>query len=85
MDMKHTACKNLFFLPALLVLLTGCGSVYYNTLEKVGIHKREILVDRVEEAKESQEDAKEQFNDALEQFSSIVTVEESELESVYTN
>ena len=27
-----------------LVLLAGCQSAYYGALEKVGIHKRDVLV-----------------------------------------
>ncbi len=50
-------------LAALLVLplLTACSSAQYAVMEKFGIHKREILVDRVEDARDSQEDATQQF------------------------
>ena len=37
-------------------ILFGCQQVYYNTLEKVGIHKRNILVDRIEQVQEAQKD-----------------------------
>ncbi len=67
----------------ILIALGGCETAYYETMEKVGVHKRDILVDRVEEAMESQEDAKQEFKDALEQFSSVVTVPSSELKSTY--
>ena len=40
-----------------IIALTGCQSAYYAAWEKVGVEKRDILVDRVENAKESQEDA----------------------------
>ena len=36
-------------------LLSGCSSLYYNTMEKLGFEKRDILVDRVE--KVSNQDA----------------------------
>jgi gas vesicle protein len=49
-------------------LQTGCATVYYETLEKVGIAKREVLADRVEDTQEAQEEAKEQFTSALEQL-----------------
>ena len=32
-----------------LIALGGCRGAYYSTLEKFGVHKRDILVDRVEE------------------------------------
>ncbi|MFK7831002.1 MAG: DUF2959 domain-containing protein [Congregibacter sp.] len=60
--------------------LSACQSAYYGTLEKVGIHKRDILVDRVEETQESQEEAQEQFVSALEQFRSVVEFDGGELE-----
>jgi ElaB/YqjD/DUF883 family membrane-anchored ribosome-binding protein len=52
-------------------------------MEQVGVHKRDILVDRVEETRESQQDAQEQFKDALEQFRSVVTYDGGELDKVY--
>jgi len=51
-----------------ITMLAGCNSAYYATMEKLGVPKREILVDRVEEARDSQEAAKEQFSSALEHF-----------------
>ena len=65
------------------LLAWGCQTVYYDTLERMGIHKREILVDRVTEAQESQEVAKEQFADALEAFRATVTVEGNKLQDTY--
>ncbi len=68
----------------LMVLLLGaCSSVYYDAMEQVGIHKRDILVDRVEATSEAQADAKEQFRDALEQFRSVVKIAPSELDDAY--
>jgi len=65
------------------LLLAGCQSAYYAAWEKVGVEKRDILVDRVENAKESQEDAQEQFSSALEAFSAVVMFDGGELEDVY--
>lgn len=67
----------------ILSLLAACSSAYYGTMEKFGVHKREILVDRVEDARGAQEEATEQFASALEQFKSVVTVEDSKLERAY--
>lgn len=68
---------------ALLMVLGACESAYYNAMEQVGFHKRDILVDRVEAAADSQQDAKEEFETAFERFSSVVTVPASELRSTY--
>ncbi len=63
-----------------LLTLAGCQSAYYSALEKVGLHKRDILVNRVEDARDSQQAAKEQFRDALERYRSVVEVKGGELE-----
>lgn len=77
--------KRLVNLNCLLVLLllTGCSTAYYGAMEKVGIHKRDILVDRVEEGKESQQDAQEQFSSALEQLTALTEFDGGELETAY--
>lgn len=65
------------------ISISGCESTYYNAMEKVGVHKRDILVDRVGEAKESQQDAQKQFKDALSEFRSVVSFDGGDLESHY--
>ena len=63
--------------------LSSCATAYYRALETVGIEKREILVDRVEDARESQTEAKEQFTSALDRYRSVVNVEGGDLEEIY--
>ena len=72
-------------LPLLLALLSlgACSTVYYETMEQFGIHKRDILVDRVEEARDSQEAAKEQFSSALEQFTTLLNFDGGDLRAAY--
>ncbi|MBA4136936.1 MAG: DUF2959 domain-containing protein [Opitutus sp.] len=73
-----------FALLACLVLgLSGCSGVYYDAMEKIGIPKRQILVDRVESARGAQQEAKEQFANALEQFLAVTKVPTTELKSTY--
>jgi len=67
----------------LLVLVVGCSSAYYATMEKLGWEKRDLLVSRVEAARDSQDQAKTEFKDALEQFRSVVKVESGKLEESY--
>lgn len=67
----------------LVLLLAGCSAAYYGALEQVGFHKREILVDRVAAAQDSQEEAAQQFQSALEQFQAVVAFEGGDLEKVY--
>ncbi|SHG22090.1 Protein of unknown function [Marisediminitalea aggregata] len=68
---------------ALSVSLSGCQSAYYAAWEKVGVEKREILVDRVEDARDSQQEAEEQFTSALEEFSALLQFDGGELEEAY--
>lgn len=66
-----------------LLSLTACQSAYYSAWEKLGVEKRDILVDRVEDARDSQTDAQEQFASALEEFTALINFDGGELESVY--
>jgi hypothetical protein len=66
-----------------LVGLSGCSSVYYGAMEKVGIPKRKILVDRVGAARAAQQDAKVQFSSALAQFLAVTKVPATELQATY--
>lgn len=63
--------------------IQGCSSAYYGAMEKVGVHKRDIMVDRVEAARDSQEQAQEQFKSALEQFASVVKLKQTNLKKAY--
>ena len=75
---------SLSILFVLILLLTGgCQKVYYDTMEKFGVHKRDIMVNRVEEARDSQEEAKEQFQSALEQFTAVLNFKGGKLEDKY--
>jgi septal ring factor EnvC (AmiA/AmiB activator) len=70
-------------LSVLMTGLIGCSTVYYGTMERMGVHKREIMVDRVREARESQKEAKRQFLTAMEQFKSVVNFQGGDLEKEY--
>jgi len=65
------------------LVVAGCSTVYYEALERIGIEKRDILVDRVEDARDAQNDAKEQFQSALDQYRSVVSFDGGDLEDVY--
>lgn len=75
--------RRFILLSLALLTLAGCQSAYFSALEKVGLHKRDILVTRVEDARDSQQAAKEQFKDALERYRSVVQVQGGELEQRY--
>ncbi len=75
--------RNLSAIFFVFVLLYGCSSVYYNTLEKIGIPKRDVMVHRVEKARDTQLETKEQFKSALEQFTAVTNYSGGNLEEVY--
>ncbi len=77
--------KKSFIFAIVLLSLTGCQSAYYGALEKVGIHKRDILVDRVEDARDAQNGVQEQFSSALEELSTLIDFQGGELETIYNN
>ena len=66
-----------------LVLLTGCSTPYYKTMEMFGYEKRDILTSRVEDGRDEQQEAKEQFVSALEAFKSVANFDGGDLEKVY--
>jgi len=66
-----------------LILVVACSSAYYKTMESFGVEKRDILVDRVEEARDAQDSASEQFASALEQFRATVNFDGGDLEDIY--
>jgi len=67
----------------MMIGLTSCQTAYYGAMEKVGVHKRDIMATRVQDARDSQNEAKEAFKSALEQFSSVVEVKSGDLEKTY--
>jgi septation ring formation regulator EzrA len=71
------------FLFAIALLATGCSSMYYAGMETVGVHKRDIMVDRVEDVQESQEEAQKEFKSALEHFGTLVTIKDTDLKKAY--
>ncbi|UXI01193.1 DUF2959 domain-containing protein [Photobacterium sp. TY1-4] len=66
-----------------LTILPGCQSAYYSAMEQVGVHKREIMVDRVSEANEAQQDAQTQFTRALDALKTIHQFDGGDLEEAY--
>ena len=57
--------------------------MYYAGMESVGVHKRDIMVDRVEDVQEAQEDAQKEFKSALEHFGTLVTIKDTDLKEAY--
>jgi hypothetical protein len=65
------------------LLLSGCSTAYYAAMEKVGVHKRDILIDRVEEARDAQAVSQQEFKDALDQLSQLISFHGGNLQDRY--
>lgn len=78
--MYHPQRLVIFFI---FLSLTACSTLYYGGLEKIGIPKRDVMVYRVEKAKDTQEETKEQFKSALEQFTAVTNFKGGDLEAIY--
>ncbi|WP_076420035.1 MULTISPECIES: DUF2959 domain-containing protein [Colwelliaceae] len=70
-------------LAFLFISLTACQSAYYSAMEKVGVHKRDIMLDRVEGAQTAQQEAQEQFKSALDQLSTLISFDGGDLAEQY--
>ncbi|MBF0288476.1 MAG: DUF2959 domain-containing protein [SAR324 cluster bacterium] len=68
-------CNVLFF--------ASCETAYYQTMEKMGVHKRDILVSRVQDARNAQQATKEQFKSTLEKFKAAIQFDGGNLEKKY--
>jgi uncharacterized protein YukE len=75
---------------ALAALVLGAGSssvacdrMYYKTMKRFGVEKRDILVDRVRDAQKAQGEAKEEFQTAIERFKTVIEVERTSLDDKY--
>lgn len=71
-----------FLLPA-VTILPACSSTGIAIREKMGTPKREQLVDRVDDARDSQEAAKEQFATTLDELKALSGFDGGELEGAY--
>ena len=72
-----------YFIFAISLCLFSCQSAYYAAWEKVGVEKRDLFIDRVEDTQDSQHDAQKQFSSALEQLSALINFDGGELQDKY--
>lgn len=77
----NNSCKLLLICGA--VLAVGCASANYAFWDKFGYEKRDILVSRVEKARDAQNDAKEEFKTTFQKFKELTNFQGGELESKY--
>jgi hypothetical protein len=75
--------KSAVIMLAAVLGLCGCSTMYYGAMEKFGVHKRDIMVDRIKAARDTQDETKDQFVTAMEQFKGVVNFKGGNLESEY--
>lgn len=83
LKMQNCRASTLYFIIVALVFLAGCQSAYYSAMEQVGVHKRDIMLDRVEDAQTAQKDAQQQFTSALAQLSQLINYDGGDLATQY--
>jgi hypothetical protein len=66
-----------------LILGTGCQTTYYKTMEMFGKEKRDLLKNRVQEARDEQQKTAEQFKDALTRLRELYGSQGTDLEKMY--
>ncbi|ULA61546.1 MAG: hypothetical protein LZF60_340086 [Nitrospira sp.] len=81
----HTFASIVFTGGLVVIGLTaaGCQTAYYETMEKLGYHKRDLMVSDVKKARDAQQDAKEQFKSALDRFTKTLNIQSGELQDKY--
>jgi hypothetical protein len=83
MPHRYAHILSLVVLAALALAAASCENTYYRAMEAVGKHKRDLLVDRVEEVRDTQQEAKAQFQTAFDKFAALVGFEGGDLEATY--
>jgi len=83
MPQRYTQALRLIGLAVLVLAAASCENAYYRAMEAVGKHKRDLLVERVEETRDTQEEAKAQFQTAFDKFAALVGFEGGDLEATY--
>lgn len=84
--MKQTyagTIARLFLVGAMILLMSGCNTVYYKTMEQFGKEKRHILKEDVKDVRQSQTKAQREFKDALTTIKELYGFQGGDLEQFY--
>ena len=80
---RHSSVVAASVVLSLAGLIAGCQSTYYAIWQKLGYEKRDILVSRVEGARDAQTAAKQQFVSTMDQFKQLTNFNGGDLEAEY--
>ena len=70
-------------LVVLTLLLAGCTSTYYKAMRTLGKEKRDILVQRIKDARKDQDQTKKQLQTTMESFQALTGFQGGSLEKSY--
>jgi len=78
-------CSNPLGSRRLVSFSLACALVLFGLIgsEKLGYHKRDLMVSDVKKARDAQQDAKEQFKSALDRFTKTLNIQGGELQDKY--
>ena len=79
----HPKRARLVCASSMLFLLAACTGVYYDAMEQLGQHKRDILRSRIEAGQEDQREAQEQIETTYERFKEAAGYDGGDFEAVY--
>jgi Protein of unknown function (DUF2959) len=65
------------------LLLSGCQTTYYKAMRTLGKEKRDILVQRIKDAKKDQDQTKQQLQTTMESFQALTGFKGGSLEKSY--
>lgn len=68
-----------------LLVVSGCRSAYYSTMEKFGVYKRDLLKKSVVAARDEEKAAGQQFTNALTRLKELYGFEGGDLEKTYNS
>lgn len=80
--MKH---RVLWGLIVAVVVVCGCRSAYYSTMETFGVYKRDLLKKSVVAARDDEKAAGQQFTNALARLQELYGFEGGDLEKTYNS
>jgi uncharacterized protein YukE len=81
--MRHLCVISALIALSGMMTVSGCGSTMIAAKEYMGIPKRDQMVARVQDARDSQNSAKQEFSSALDEFLAVTKVDGGDLEVKY--
>lgn len=82
-DVHARTLRRALCMGLVLMLLSGCTTLFYKAMRSLGKEKRDILIARVQDAKKDQQQTKEQIKTTMESFQELTGFQGGTLEKSY--